>query len=90
MHKDELIKEIAKSTKLLAKDIEAFINSFMETVTKALKKGDEVRLIGFGSFKTAKTKARVGRNPKTGKELKIPAKRRPKFVAGAKLKSAVE
>lgn len=90
MHKDELIKEITKSTKLLAKHVEAVISSFTDTVTKTLKKGGEVKLIGFGSFKTVKAKARAGRNPKTGKELKIPAKRRPKFIAGTKLKKVVE
>ena len=90
MHKDELIKEITKSTKLLAKHVEAVLSAFTDAVTKTLKKGGEVKLIGFGSFKTVKAKARIGRNPKTGKELKIPAKRRPKFVAGTKLKEAVE
>lgn len=90
MHKDELIKEIARITKLPAKNVDAVLSAFTDTITKILKKGGEVKLIGFGSFKTVKAKARTGRNPKTGKELKIPAKRRPKFVAGTKLKEAVE
>ena len=89
MFKDEIVKGMADITKLQTKDAEAALNAFIEVVTKALKKGEEVKLIGFGTFKVAKTKAREGRNPKTGEALKIPAKKLPKFSAGAKLKDAV-
>ena len=89
MFKDEIVKEMANITKLQTKDAEAALNAFMEVVTKALKKGEEVKLVGFGTFKVAKVKAREGRNPKTGEVLKIPAKTLPKFSAGSKLKDAV-
>ena len=89
MFKDDIIKEIAKITKLQVKDAGAALDAFTEVVTKALKKGEEVKLIGFGSFKVVKTKAREGHNPKTGATLKIPAKKLPKFSAGTKLKDAV-
>ena len=90
MYKDQLVKEVAKITKLQIKDAEAAIEAFISVVTKSLKKGEEVKLIGFGSFKVKKTKPRTGRNPKTGAVLKIAAKKRPKFSPGAKLKDAVE
>lgn len=90
MYKDQLIKEVAKVTKLPGKHAEGVLNAFIDIVTKTLKKGEEVKLIGFGTYKTVRTKARTGRNPRTGKEVKIPAKRRPKFTPGAKLKEAVE
>lgn len=90
MHKKQLIKEIARVTKLQNKNVETVINTFTETVMKFLKKGEEIKLIGFGTFKTVKTKARTGRNPKTGKELKIPAKRKVKFSTGTKLNGAVK
>lgn len=89
MHKSDLIKALAQTTKLSNKDVEKVIDAFTDTVSTSLKKGGEIKLIGFGNFKTVKVKARIGRNPKTGKELKIPAKRRAKFTPGAKLKAAV-
>lgn len=90
MYKDQLIKEVAKITKFQVKDAEAAVDAFINVVTTSLKKGEEVKLIGFGTFKVKKTNPRTGRNPKTGAMLKIAAKKRPKFTPGAKLKDAVE
>ncbi len=87
MFKDELIKTIAKATKSTNVDVERVLDAFMETVIKTVKKGDEIRLIGFGTFKTHVRAARTGRNPRTGGTMKIPAKRVAKFVPGSKLKS---
>lgn len=87
MFKDELIKTIAKITKGTNTDVEKVLDAFMDTVTKSLKKGEEVRLIGFGTFKTSKRAARMGRNPKTGQTMKIQAKTVAKFVPGSRLKS---
>ena len=89
MFKDEIVKGMANITKLQTKDAEAALNAFIEVVMKALKKGEEVKLVGFGTFKVAKAAAREGRNPKTGAVIKIPARKLPKFSAGAKLKDAV-
>ncbi len=89
MNKAELIESIAKDvgvTKKLAGDM---VDAFIYEVTKALKKGQEVRLVGFGTFKVVKRKARMGVNPQTGKKMKIPAKKVPKFVAGKELKKSV-
>ena len=71
MHKTDLVKEIATQAGLSQKDASASLESFLKIVTKALKKGDNVTLIGFGSFKTVKRAARKGRNPQTGKEITI-------------------
>ena len=90
MNKAELVEALVKKTKSTKKDAEGFVNAFIESVTGALKKGDNLQLVGFGSFKVAKRKARKGRNPKTGKEINIPAKKTPKFVAGKALKDAVK
>ena len=89
MNKADLVAEVAKVTgsKRMA---ERAISSMLESVTKALKKGQAVTLVGFGTFSVGKRKARVGRNPQTGKEIKIPAKKVPKFSAGKALKNAVK
>jgi DNA-binding protein HU-beta len=90
MHKTDLIKEIANHTGLSQKDSGAALEAFLKTVVKALKKGDTVTLIGFGTFKVIKTAARKGRNPQTGKEITIKASKRPKFTAGKALKDSVK
>jgi DNA-binding protein HU-beta len=89
MNKGDLINELAKvaGTK---KDAEAAINSILQAITKALKKGDKVTLIGFGTFSVTKRAARKGRNPQTGKEIKIAARKVPKFTPGMGLKAAVK
>ncbi len=90
MTKGEIVASIAKGTKLTKADSERALNAFIDTVKKALKKGDTISLVGFGTFSVTKRKARKGRNPQTGKELKIPAAKVPKFKAGKGLKDAVK
>ncbi len=89
MNKADLVAEVAKvvGSKRMA---ERAISSILEAATKALKKGQALTLVGFGTFSVSKRKARVGRNPQTGKEIKIPAKKVPKFSAGKALKNAVK
>ncbi len=89
MNKAELIEAVAKSTKQTKTNVEETLNALMATVQSSLVKGDNVQLIGFGTFAAESRAARVGRNPATGKELKIPAKKVVKFKVGAKLKDAV-
>lgn len=89
MNKTELIEAIAKETKLSKKDTDATIKAFTDVVAKLLKKGGKIQLIGFGTFEVAKRAARIGRNPQTGKEIKIAASKSPKFKAGAALKNLV-
>ena len=88
MNKADLISEVAGvvSTK---KEAQAAVDCMLEAITQALKKGDTVTLVGFGTFKVTKRKARLGRNPQTGEEIKISASKAPKFVAGKSLKDAV-
>ena len=90
MTKAELIAGIAKETRISKASAEKAINAFTNSVTKALKKGDKLTLTGFGTFSLAKRRARKGRNPQTGKEIKIPANKVAKFKAGKMLKSAVK
>ncbi len=90
MNKAELIDAIASDAKITKADAGRALDSFMLTVGKALKKGDRVGLVGFGSFSVTKRAARIGRNPQTGKEIKIPAKKVVKFKAGAELSGKVK
>ena len=90
MTKGELIASIGKEAKISKASAEKAINAFTNTVMKALKKGDKLALTGFGTFSVAKRRARTGRNPQTGKEIKIPATRVAKFKAGNLLKSVVK
>ncbi|WGL93989.1 HU family DNA-binding protein [Arsenophonus nasoniae] len=90
MNKTELINQIAEKADLTKKDSEKALNAFIETVTEALKAGDEVQLVGFGSFQIKHRAARDGRNPKTGETLKIAAANLPSFKAGKTLKEAVK
>jgi DNA-binding protein HU-beta len=91
MNKGDLVNEVAKvvSTK---KEAKAAVDCIFSTITKALKKGkpEPVTVVGFGTFKVDKRKARKGRNPQTGEEIKIKAKKVPKFVPGKALKDAVK
>jgi len=89
MNKGHLVMEVAKVVGSKRKAEEA-VSCVFDTITKALRKGQALTLVGFGTFKVSKRKARVGRNPLTGKELKIPAKKVPKFTAGKSLKNAVK
>ncbi len=90
MTKAELVEKMAKECKISKAACNKALDSFVDGVKKALKKGDRVALIGFGTFSVSQRKARKGRNPQTGKEIKIPARKAPKFSAGAGLKKAVK
>jgi DNA-binding protein HU-beta len=90
MTKAELIASIAKDAKITKAAAEKALNSFTGSVTKALKKGDKLTLTGFGTFMVARRKARSGRNPRTGKEIKIPATKVAKFKPGNKLRDTVK
>ena len=89
MNKTELVAAIADKAKLSKKDAELVLNAFTETVTKELKKGGKVQLVGFGTFEVAKRSARTGRNPQTGETMKIAASKAPKFKAGKAFKDAI-
>lgn len=89
MNKNDLISEVAASTGLSKNDASSSVESVFDAITKALSKGDEVRLVGFGTFSVAKRKASTGRNPRTGEPMNIPASTQPKFKAGKGLKDAV-
>ena len=90
MNKAELIETVAKVTCLTKTDTEACINTIIETVKKCVKKGDDVTLVGFGTFTKTKRKARMGRNPQTGKEIRIPAMTVPKFRPGREFKNTIK
>lgn len=90
MNKTELVAAMADNAKITKKDAEALLSAFTDVVTKELKKGEKVQLVGFGTFEVAKRAARKGRNPQTGAEIKIAASKSPKFKAGKALKDAVK
>ena len=89
MNKSELIDAMAKSAGLTKKDTEAALKAFVENVSIALEKGDDVSLIGFGTFSVGVRGERKGRNPKTGETITIAASKSPKFMAGKALKDKV-
>ena len=89
MNKAELIAAVAAKTGATKKSAEESVNAFTDVITEALKKGDKVQLVGFGSFEVIKREARKGRNPQTKEEIKIPASKAPKFKAGKALKDIV-
>ena len=89
MNKQDLIGRIAKDARLSKTAAGKALAATLETITDALKKRQSVTLVGFGTFTTATRKARIGRNPQTKKEIRIPAKQVPKFRAGKDLKAAV-
>lgn len=90
MNKAQLIEKIAGETKVSKAQAEMILDCAMDNIKKTVKKGDDVKLVGFGTFTKAKRKARMGRNPQTGKAIKIPASFAPKFRAGAEFKSLVK
>ncbi len=90
MNKTDLIDEIAKNSRLMKVDIENTINKALEIIKKQVKAGDDVTFSGFGTFTKIKRKARAGRNPHTGKEIKIPATVVPKFRPGKEFKKVLE
>jgi DNA-binding protein HU-beta len=89
MTKAELISKMAAGAKISKAASGKALEAFLDGVKAALKKDDRVTLVGFGTFSVSKRKARKGRNPRTGKEIKIPARKVPKFTAGKALKDAI-
>lgn len=89
MNKAELIAKIAEESKLTKKAAETALDAFMTSVEGALKKGEKVQLVGFGTFEVRQRAARKGRNPQTKAEIKIPASKAPVFKAGKALKELV-
>lgn len=89
MNKNELIAAVAESASLTKKDATAAVNATFEAITNAMAKGDKVQLIGFGTFETRERAARTGKNPQTGKAIKIAACKAPAFKAGKALKETV-
>ena len=90
MNKAQLIEAMASEAKITKAAAKSALDAFVNTTTKALKKGDRVALVGFGTFSIAKRAARTGRNPQTGKAIKIAAKKVAKFKAGAELAAKVK
>lgn len=86
MNKSELVKAVSEKTQLSQKQVEQALNSICDTIGDALAANDSVQLVGFGSFVVKETTARVGRNPRTGEALSIPARKAPGFRAGKQLK----
>ena len=89
MNKVELIAAVAAKAGLSKKDAEKALNAALESIAAALQAEEKVQLVGFGSFETKTREARVGRNPKTGEEIQIPASKLPVFKAGKALKDQV-
>ena len=89
MNKNELISAVAEETEFTKTDAAKAVEAVFTSITAALKDGDEVRLVGFGTFSVAKRKAGTGRNPRTGEPIKIKASNQPKFKAGKLLKEEV-
>ena len=89
MNKTELVAAMAENAGLSKKDAEKALNAFKDVVTAELKKGGKVQFVGFGTFEVSKRAAREGRNPQTGKTMKINASKAPKFKAGKALKDLI-
>ena len=89
MNKTELVAAVAEQADISKKDAEKVLKAFVDVVTEKMKKGEKVQLVGFGTFEVSERAAREGRNPQTGKTMKIEACKAPKFKAGKALKDAV-
>ena len=89
MNKTDLINVVNAETKIAKKDVDAVVTAAIKAITDALKQGDKVALIGFGTFEVKATAAREGRNPKTGETITIPASKKPAFSASKALKDIV-
>ncbi len=89
MTKADLVEEVAKVTELTRKDSEVIVDTLFESVIKALRTGDKLEVRGFGSFRVRQRNARVGRNPKTGDKVEVPAKRVPYFKPSKELKDLI-
>ena len=89
MNKTELVAAVAEQADISKKDAEKVLKAFVDVVTEEMKKGEKVQLVGFGTFEVSERAASEGRNPQTGKTMKIEACKAPKFKAGKALKDAV-
>ena len=89
MNKHDLVARIAQETGATKASAAATVDALLEGITRALKKGDAITFVGFGSFKTTQRRARVAKNPRTGDDIKIPKRRVVRFTAGKALRSAV-
>ena len=89
MNKTELVAAVAEQAGLSKKDAEAAVKAFTDVVAEALKAGDKIQLVGFGTFEVSERAAREGRNPQTGEAMQIAASKSPKFKAGKALKDAL-
>lgn len=89
MNKNELVDAVAAATEMTKSDATKAVDAVFDSITRSLKKGGEVRLVGFGTFHVTKRAASMGRNPRTGEPIKIAASKLPKFKAGKGLKDAV-
>ena len=89
MNKTELVAAVAEQADISKKDAEKVLKAFVDVVTEEMKKGEKVQLVGFGTFEVSERAAREGRNPQTGKTMKIEACKAPKFKAGKALKDLV-
>ena len=89
MNKTELVAAVAEQADISKKDAEKVLKAFVDVVTEEMKKGEKIQLVGFGTFEVSERAAREGRNPQTGKTMKIEACKAPKFKAGKALKDAV-
>ncbi len=89
MNKSQLVEAIAKDTELSKADAERALSATVDNISKSLKKGESVQLVGFGTFGVSKRAARKGKNPRTGEVIKIAARKVPKFSAGKSLKDTV-
>jgi len=89
MNKNEFVDKVSDAADMSKAEAERAVNAVFDSITKALQGGDDVRLVGFGTFSAAQRKAREGRNPRTGETIQIPASIQPKFSAGKGLKDAL-
>ena len=89
MNKAELVLAIAEKAEISKKDAEKALKAFTDVVAEGMKKGEKIQLVGFGTFEVSERAERVGRNPQSGKEMKIPASKAPKFKAGKALKDMI-
>jgi len=89
MTKADLVEEVSRVTELTRKDSEVIVDTLFDSVIKALKTGDKLEVRGFGSFRVRQRNARVGRNPKTGEKVEVPAKRVPYFKPSKELKDLI-
>ena len=89
VNKNDLIASVASSAGLSKSDATRSLESLLDTITNALKRGEKVSIVGFGNFSISERKATTGRNPRTGESIQIPASKRPKFSVGKALKEAV-